>query len=279
MILVTGAAGTVGSEVVKGLMAARARVRVGYRNRKPDAPGVDARPLDLDRPETIAPALAGIETVFLLSNTVTPELNLVRVARAAGVKRIVKLSVWRAPEEAYSFARWHRAVEREIEASGLHWTLLRPNLFMQSTVNFMGDTIRRDGAFYMPSGGVRVSQIDVRDIAAVAVAALTRPGHEGHAYDLSGPESLSFHEMAAILTRVLGRQIRYVEVPAGDYKTGAMAAGIPEDYADALVDLFHRYYRDAGEKTATVTTCVREVAGRDPIRYEQFARDCAAALR
>jgi uncharacterized protein YbjT (DUF2867 family) len=183
------------------------------------------------------------------------------------------------PRGSVQFARWHRAVEREIEASGLHWTFLRPNLFMQNTVNFMGETIRRDGAFYMPSGGVRVSQIDARDIAAVAVAALAGPGHEGKASDLSGPESPTFHEMAAILTRVLGRPIRYVEVPAGDCKQGAMAAGVPEDYADALVDLFHRYYRDAGEKAATVTTSVREVAGREPGRYEQFARDCAAALR
>jgi uncharacterized protein YbjT (DUF2867 family) len=279
MILVTGAAGTVGSEVVNGLVAAGARFRVGYRNRKPDAPGVDAVPLDLDRPETIMPTLAGVETVFLLSNTVAPEVNLVRATKATGVKRVVKLSVWRAQEEAYSFARWHRPVEREIEASGLAWTFLRPNLFMQNTVNFMGETIRREGAFYMPSGGVRVSQIDARDIAAVAVQALTRTGHEGKAYEVSGAESLSFHQMATILTRVLEREIRYVEVSAEDYKKGAMAAGVPEGYADALVDLFHRYYQEAGEKAATVTTTIHEVTGRQPIRYEQFARDYAAALR
>lgn len=279
MILITGAAGTVGSEVVKGLMAAGARVRVGYRNRKPDAPGADAVPFDFDRPEMIAPALAGVEKVFLLSNTVSPELNLVRAAKGAGVRHVVKLSVWRAHEEAYSFARWHRPVERELEASGLAWTFLRPNLFMQNTVNFMGETIRRDGAFYMPSGSVRVSQIDARDIAAVAVQALTRPGHEGSAYELSGPESLSFHEMATILTRVLGREIRYVEIPAGDYKKGAIATGVPEGYADALVDLFHRYYHETREKAAIVTPTVRELVGRQPARYEEFARDYAVALR
>jgi uncharacterized protein YbjT (DUF2867 family) len=279
MILVTGAAGTVGSEVVKGLMAVGVRFRVGYRNRKPDALGADARALDLDRPETIAPTLGDVETVFLLSNTVAPELNLVRAAKATGVKRVVKLSVWRAHEEAYSFARWHRSVEREIETSGLGWTFLRPNLFMQSTVNFMGEAIRGDSAFYMPSGGVRVSQIDARDIAAVAVEALTRTGHEGKAYELSGAQSLSFHEVAGILTRVLGREIRYVEISAEDYKNGAVAAGVSAGYADALVDLFHGYYHEAGEKAGTVTSTVREVTGREPIRYEQFARDYAAALR
>jgi uncharacterized protein YbjT (DUF2867 family) len=203
----------------------------------------------------------------------------VRAAKAAGVRHVVKLSVWRAHEAAYSFARWHRLVEREIEASGLAWTFLRPNLFMQSTVNFMGETIRRDGAFYTPSGSVRVSQIDARDIGAVAVQALTGTGHEGKAYELSGPESLSFHEMATILTRVLGHKIRYVEISADDYKKGAMAAGVPEGYADALVDLFHRYYHEAGDKAATVTPTVGEIAGRQAIRYEQFARDYAAVLR
>jgi hypothetical protein len=134
-------------------------------------------------------------------------------------------------------------------------------------------------ATFVATTGVRVSQIDARDIAAVAVQALTRTGHEGKAYELSGAQSLSFHEVAAILTRVLGREIRYVETSAEDYKNGAVAAGVSAGYADALVDLFDRYYHEAGEKAGTVTSTVREVTGREPIRYEQFARDYAAALR
>lgn len=276
MILVSGAAGTVGSEVVKGLSAARAEFRIGYRNRKPSVAAAQTVPLDLDRPETIGPALAGVQTVFLLSNMVGPELNLVRAAKPAGVRRIVKLSVWRAGDEAYSFARWHRPVEREIEASGLAWTFLRPNLFMQNTVNFMGETIRKEGAFYLSVADARVSAIDVRDIAAVAVKALTTPEHDRRAYELTGPESLGFAEVAATLSRVLGREIRYVPVSPEDYKKGAVAAGVPEGYADALLDLY-RYQRAGG--AADVTSAVRDVTGREPIRFEQFARDYAAALR
>jgi uncharacterized protein YbjT (DUF2867 family) len=275
MILVTGAAGTVGTEVVKGLARASANFRIAYRNRKPSV-SAQAVQLDLDRPETIEPNLGGVDTVFLLSNMVSPEINLVRVARAAGVRRIVKLSVWRAGDEAYSFARWHRAVEREIEKSGVAWTFLRPNGFMQNAVTYEGDTIRREGAFYLPAADSRSSTIDARDIAAVAVVALTSAAHDGKAYELSGPESLSSAEIAAILTRVLEREIRYVPVSPEDYKKGAMAAGVPEPYADALLDLY-RYYRTGA--AAAVTPTVREVIGREPIRFEQFARDYADALR
>jgi uncharacterized protein YbjT (DUF2867 family) len=101
MTLVTGSAGTVGSEVVKALSARGAPFRVGYRTRRPDAPGVEAVPIDFDRPETIAPALAGVDTVFLLSSTISPELNLVRAARGTRVERIVKQSAWRAAEEIF----------------------------------------------------------------------------------------------------------------------------------------------------------------------------------
>src|SRR5262245_16893538 len=231
MILVTGAAGTVGSGVVRELRAARAGFRVGFRNRRPE--GVEAVGLDLDKPESIAPALAGIETVFLLSSSVSPELNLVRVAGAAGVRRIVKLSVWGAAEEAFVFARWHRAVEKAIEASGLAWTFLRPGGFMQNVVNYMGATIKSQGAFYQSAADARISHIDARDIGAVAARVLTSTGHEGKAYTLTGPEPLGYVDIAATLTRILGRTISYVPISDAEYKQGAMAAGTPEPYADA----------------------------------------------
>ena len=138
MILVTGASGTVGSEVVKALGAVRGRVRAAYRTRPQNVPeGVESVALDYDRPDTLRPALRDVDTLFLVSNSITPELTVVDEARHAGVKRIVKLSVLRAAEEGYIFARWHRAVERHIEASGLEWTFLRSNGFMQNIVNYM----------------------------------------------------------------------------------------------------------------------------------------------
>ncbi len=274
MILVTGAAGTVGGEVVRGLQAAGAVFKVAYRKRRVE--GLDGVALDLDRPETIAPALAGCNTVFLLSNDATPELNLVRAAPAAGVRRIVKLSVWGAADEAFEFARWHRPVERALEASGLRFTFLRPNGFMQNVVNHMGATIREQSAFYQPDGEARISHIDARDIGAVATRVLTEDGHDGRAYTLSGPEGLTYHEMAATLSSVLGRTITYVPLSPEDYKVGALGTGVPEGYVDALLDLARCYRSGAA---AQVTGDVKAVLGRDPISFAQFARDHASALR
>jgi uncharacterized protein YbjT (DUF2867 family) len=274
MILVTGAAGTVGSEVVEQLKARGASFKVGYRSRRTE--GVEGVAIDLEKPETLGPALRGVDTVFLLSSTVAPERNLVTAARSEGVKRIVKLSVWGAAEEGFVFGRWHRAVERAIEASGLAWTFLRPNGFMQNVVNFMGATIKGQNAFYHSAADAKISHVDARDIAAVAARTLVDAGHEGKAYALSGPQALGYSEVAAALSKALGREIRYVAIPDADYKQAAVAAGIPEPYADALIDL-SRQYR-TGQMSA-VTSDVKAVSGRDPIRFEQFARDYAAALR
>ena len=276
MILVTGASGTIGSELTKALAPMHVRLRVGYHSRPERASGGEPVRLDFQDPGSLKAALDGVDTVFLLSSQVTPEVNLVRAADEAGVRRIVKLSVWGADGEGFSFARWHRAVEREIEASGLLWTFLRPNGFMQNVVNFMGATIKSQGAFYLPAGDARVSHVDARDIAAVAAAVLTRPGHDKRAYKLSGPQALGYGEIAETLSSVLGRTISYVNISDEDYKKGAMAAGIPEGYADALVDL-NRFYRGAGSDE--VTQDVELVTGKAPIPFEQFARDHAAALR
>ena len=277
MILVTGASGTVGSEVVKALGGRSARVRAGYRTRPQNIPaGMESVALDYDRPETIRPALQGVDTLFLLSNTVDPERKVVDEAKRAGVKRIVKLSVIGAAEEGFTFARWHRAVEKYIEASGLGWTFLRPNGFMQNVVTYMGETIRSQSAIYSPAGNAAASHIDARDVGAVGARVLTDKGHEGKAYELTGPAALTYGQIAEILSRVLGRTIGYVPISPEQYRQAAVAAGTPEGYANALVDL-NRYYLEG--KASVVTPAVRQLTGRDPIPFEQFARDYADKLR
>jgi uncharacterized protein YbjT (DUF2867 family) len=277
MILVTGASGTVGSEVVKALGGRSARVRAGYRTRPQNVPaGVESVPLDYERPESIRPALQGVDTLFLLSSTVDPERKVVDEAKRAGVERIVKLSVMRAAEEGFTFARWHRAVEKHIEASGLAWTFLRPNGFMQNVVNYMGETIRSQSAIYSPAGNAAASHVDARDIGAAGARVLTEKAHDGKAYELTGPAALTYGEIAEILSRALGRTIRYVPISPEQYRQAAVAAGTPEGYADALVDL-NRYYLEG--KAAGVTPAVRQLTGRDPIPFEQFARDHAGKLR
>jgi uncharacterized protein YbjT (DUF2867 family) len=274
MILVTGAAGTVGSGVVRGLRELGAEFRVGYRNRRPE--GVAGVPIDLDRPESLGPALAGADTVFLLSNQVSPELHLVTAARAAGVRRIVKLSVWDAPGRAFEFARWHADVEEAIQASGLDWTFLRPTGFMQNVVNHMGATIKGQGAIFQPAADARIAHVDARDVAAVAVAALTQPGHAGRAYTLSGPEALSYGQVADALSVALGRPIRYVPISDEEYRQGAIGAGIPEAYVEALLDLA-RYYRTGASER--VTRDVEAVTGRAATRFDRFVTDYVTALR
>lgn len=284
MILVTGAGGTVGSEVLKQLRQRGAVVRAGFHSPKKAeqarAQGVDAVVLDFADRASIAAALKGVDKVFLLGATAPNqselEINVVDEACKAGVGHIVKLSVLEAPGEKVTFARWHRAVEKEIERSGLAYTFLRPNSFMQNFATYYADTIKSQGAFYLPSGDARVSHVDVRDIAAVAVEALTRPGHEGKAYELTGPEALSNAEVAQKLSAALGTPVKYVDVPPEAFKQGALASGIPEYYADALLDL-ERFYIEGGAQH--ITQDVEKVTGRKPRNFDDFAREHAAAFR
>ena len=243
MVCVTGAGGTVGREVIKQLESAKAPFRAAYfSNEKADAArarGIDAVIIDYNRPENLRPAFQGCDQLFLLGpnalNQSGLERNAVDAAKA-GVRHIVKQSVLGAVEESFSLAKVHRPVEKAIETSGLAWTFLRPNSFMQNVATYMGETIKAEGAFYSASGEAKISHVDVRDIAAVAVKALTEPNHEGKAYTLSGPEALTYDELASELSKVLGRTstsaIRHINLSPSDLKhlrDGMLAEGMPED--------------------------------------------------
>ena len=284
MICVTGAGGTVGSEVIKQLESAKAPFRAAYfSNEKAEAArarGIDAVIIDYNRPETLRAAFQGCDKLFLLGpnalNQTQLELNAVQAAKAAGVRHIVKQSVVGAAEEAFAFAKVHRPVEKAIESSGFAWTFLRPNSFMQNVVTYMGETIKAEGAFYSASGKAKISHVDVRDIAAVAVKALTEPNHEGKAYTLSGPEALTYDELANELSKVLGRSISHINLSPSDLKNGMLAEGMPKEIADWMLDL-ERYYRE--DQASRITNDIKQVTGRDPRRFAQYARDCASLLQ
>ena len=282
MILVTGSSGTVGKEVLKQLLAKGAKVRAAYHSRPPGQSGVEAARVDLSTGDGLAAALAGCDAVFLLSNNLPDqaggEIRAVEAAKRARVRRVVKLSVLGAEGNDYSFAKIHRPVEKAIEQSGMAYTHLRPNSFMQNFVTYDLEPIKSQGAFYHPAGKARVSHVDVRDIAAVAVAALTAKGkeHEGRAYDLTGPEAIAYEQAAAKLSAAAGRPIRYVDQPPAEHRQMLLGVGIPEAYADALLDLY-RYYRD--DRASKVTPAVRDVTGRPATSFDQFARDHAAVLK
>jgi len=284
MILVTGAGGTVGSEVLRQLRASGAKLRAAYHNPKKAeqarAEGIEAVVLDYADRNSVAAALKGIDRVFLLGPTVSNqsqlEINVVDEAKKAGVKHIVKLSVLHAAGEEYTFARWHRAVEKAIEASGVTYTFVRPSGFMQNFVNYSGDSIRNQGAFYGSGKESRTSVVDVRDIAAVAVKALIEPGHENKAYELTGPEALTNDEIAKKLSAAIGKPVNYLDIPIEALRDGATSSGVPDFYADALVDL-QKYY--VAGKAEAVSGDVEKVTGRKPRKFDDFARDHAGDFR
>jgi uncharacterized protein YbjT (DUF2867 family) len=219
-------------------------------------------------------ALSGVDRLFLVVPA-TPamaaqEAAWVGQAREAGVKRLVKLSVWRASEESFTFARWNRLGEKQVESSGIPYTLLRPNSFMQNFVNVFSAGIKEHGAFCIPAPAARVSHIDVRDVAAAAAVALTRDGHEGRAYDLSGPEALNYHQVANTLSVVVGRKITCAGVSDLQFKEAMLRLGAPEWQPDAVNDLM-RYALDG--QAADVLASVQEITGRKPTPFERFVRD------
>ncbi len=285
MICVTGASGTVSSEVIRQLESAKAPFRAAYfSNKKAEAArarGIEAVIIDYNRPETLRAAFQGCDKLFLLGpnalNQSELERNAVEAAKAAGgVRHIVKQSVMGAVEESYSLAKVHRPVEKAIESSGLAWTFLRPNSFMQNAVTFMGKTIRAESAFYSASGEAKIGHVDVRDIAAVAVSVLTGPNYEGRAYTISGPEALTYDELASELSNVLGRSISHINLSPSDLKNGMLVEGMPEELADRMLDL-ERYFRE--DQASRITDDIRQVTGRDPRRFSQYARDVASLLR
>lgn len=283
MICVTGASGTLGSEVIRQLVSSKAPFRGAYfSNKKAEAArasGIEAVIIDYNRPEMLRAAFQGCDRLFLLGpnvwNQTQLEKNAVEAARAAGMVHIVKQSVMGAPEEAFSLAKIHRPIEQAIESSGLAWTFLRPNSFMQNVVTFMGETIKAESAFYSASGQAKISHVDVRDIAAVAVKALTEPTHASKAYTLTGPEALTYDEIANQLSKGLGRTIRHISLPPSDLKQGMLAEGLPEEIADRMLDL-ERYFRE--DRASGITNHIKQVTGVDPRRFSEYVRDCASSL-
>ncbi len=277
-IFVTGATGNVGSQVVQQLIASGITPRVAVRslNKAESLQKAGAEPveMDLDRLETIQPAFTGVDKVFLVSpfvpNMVELTAILVKAAKQANVRHIVKLSALAQPGIALS--KWHEEMENAIAFSGIPFTFLRPNGFMQNFATAMAETIKADNAFYLNAGEGKVSFVDTRDIASVAVAALTTSGHEGQSYTITGSEALSHSQAAAILSQVLGRTINYVDVPEDAVRQGMQGAGMPEPTVNALLELYASY---KARQAAAVSPVVEQVTGKQPISFEQFVKDYA----
>jgi uncharacterized protein YbjT (DUF2867 family) len=281
MILITGASGNVGREVVKQALAVGLKIRATFQSPAvaAQAPaGLEGVIMDYAKPETIRPALQGVEKIFLVGPPVRDlaglEANFVKELRAAGPKHIVKLSAIGGRESMVPSG--HRDSEENIEASGLPYTFLRPTGFMQNLVNYNAVTIGSQNAFYGCQGDGAVTMIDIRDIAAVALIVLAATGHEGKSYALTGGEALTNYQVAEKISRVAGRKITYVDLPARELKKSIVSAGMAEWSADGLIDL-QRFYREG--RASLVTHDVERLTGHKPITFDEFALDYAFAFR
>jgi uncharacterized protein YbjT (DUF2867 family) len=283
MICITGAGGTVGSELIKQLQSRHAPFRAAYfsfeKAEAVRARGIDAAVIDYNRPATLRGGFQGCDKLFLLGPNVQSqtqlEVNAVQAAEQVGVRHIVKLSVMGAADEAYAIALVHRLVEKAIESSRMAWTFLRPNSFMQNVVTYMSHTIKAEAALYSASGGAKISHVDVRDIVAVAVEALTGSDHVGKAYTLTGPEALTYDELANELSKAVGRPIRHISLPPADLKNAMLVEGMPAEIADRMLDL-ERFYREG--HASHIAHDIKQVTGRDPRRFAQYAREVASSL-
>ena len=283
MILLTGGTGVAGREISKALQGMGVLHRSLVRDRVKAAGSagalVELVEGDLSRPESLGAALDGVEKALLLT-AVSPdapqqERNFIAAARRAGLRHVVKFSAYGAGLKApHFFGRQHGAGERELEDSGLPFTMLRPNGFFQ---NFLGSagSIQARNAIHAPAGEMKFSPVDVRDIAAVAAHVLTEDGHQWQRYTITGPEALSHTEIAERFSRVLGRPIHFVDVTEDAAREWMLAAGLPAWQVEKILDLY-RYYRTGA--AAEVTYHVECVGRKAPTTFEHFVRDHAASF-
>jgi uncharacterized protein YbjT (DUF2867 family) len=283
--LILGGTGNVGSGVVRGLLARGEKVRVLTRSAekaKALPTGATAVIGDLQDPSTFESIFAGVDGVFLLNGLVPTELQeglaAVNEARRAGVRRLVYLSVQDVEKGAHipHFAS-KIAIERAIVGSGIPFTILRPNNFYQNDVLFQ-EAITRYGVYPQPIGDVGVSRVDVRDIAAAAVNALTQPGHEGKAYVIAGPEPLTGQQTAGIYSRVLGREILYAGNDLAAWSKQAMAS-LPAWLVYDL-GLMYAMFQATGLKASDAQQKeTGTVVGAPPRRFEDWVRETTASWK
>jgi uncharacterized protein YbjT (DUF2867 family) len=278
MILVVGATGTNGREVLNRLVAAGRPARALVRDPEKAAgtlgPGVEVVRGDLDDPASLGPAFEGVERAFFLA-AVDPRYvrwfgHFLDAALKSKTPHVVKFSALGAhPASPVEIFRQHGETDAALAASGLGYTILRPNAFYQNLL-WSAQTIKEQGTIYQPMGIAKQSLVDVRDIADVAVAALTQDGHAGKTYEVTGPESLSFAEIAATFSRVLAKPVKHVDVSPEAALAGMLASGMPEWNAKAVTDLVVSFANGSASRTSDT---VEKVAGHPPITFEQFARD------
>ncbi|MER6826139.1 NAD(P)H-binding protein [Streptosporangium sp. NPDC000563] len=282
MILVTGATGTVGGEVVRLLAGRGEHVRAMTREPPKGAtsPGVEVVRGDFDDPGSLAEAARGVDALFLLSAPgpwlARHDEAMITTARAAGVRKVVKVSAIGTGEdhEDAEVGDWHLAGERALSSSEMEWTVLRPSSFASNTLRW-APQVRQGRPVPNTTGNGRQGVVDPRDVAEVAVTALTSGEHVRTVLTLTGPELLSVPDMAKALGETLGRAVETVDVPLEVHHERMIAAGVDPEFAAFAVDGSRKVARDGN---ARLTRDVERVLGRTPRTFLTWAADHSAAF-
>lgn len=285
-ILVTGATGTVGRQVLRALQnqPGPGRVRAAVRDvahdrpKLADFPAVEPVHFDFDDAATFGPALAGVDRVFLLRPPQLADVDeffrpFVAAARAAGVRHVVFLSVQGAEDNPVIP---HHKIEKLLQASGLDYTFLRPAYFMQNFLTTLRPDLVQRHCIYLPAGHARFTLVDVRDIGAVAAVVLREPAaHAGRAYPLTSATPLTFGEMAVILSQELGHDIGYESPNLLSFFLAKKREGLATGFILVMMAL---HFLPRFQRTPPTTDCVQQLTGRPPHSFTDFVRHYRARL-
>ncbi len=276
MILITGASGSVGKAVLQEAVLKDSKVRAMYRSKDEAAKvpaGCEAVLADYADTQSLRKALDGVDSVYVVCSPIPQlvelESRMLDACKQAGVKHVVLNSALGAGDYPKSFPRWHRQVEDKLKSSGMSYTILRPNGFLQNIVTYNAASIRAQGAFYMAMGDAKVSYLDVGDIAAVAVRALHGGAHAGKTYELNGPEAVSNGELARRISKISGRTVSYVDIPESAQREAMLGMGMPEWQVTALLELQQYYKQGGGAKTDGLLQSLIE---RVPVTLDQYLK-------
>lgn len=282
-ILITGATGAVGKELVKELVHRGKNVRCGVHQFQKyeyiKMTGVEGVPLEYGDFSTIDRALQEIETLFLLMPFAREQVEFARrmIDRAAlyGVNHIIYVSIMGAQEyPGTRFTRWHNRIEKYLQNSSIPYTIVRPNMYMQNFVRY----VQPSGSFiYLPLNHAMVSYVDVRDIASVVSEIILAPKkHFGNTYELTGPDSLTLDDVADILSSVVETHIGYINISSETARHIMKTLGTPEWMAEGMLEL---YSLQRLGKNSHISGITEQIISRKPINFEKFAKDYSTVFK
>lgn len=277
-VLVTGATGNVGAEVIAELVRRGVSVKAAMRRLGSVVETASVTPcvLDFERPETFGPALEGVDRVFLMRPPQMSDAKAMRpfieAMRDCGVRRVVFMSVQGAGTNPFVP---HHGIERLLRNSGLGWTFLRPSFFMQNLSTTHLSDIRDANEICVPAGKGRTNFVDAADVAAAAAVCLTDDGHAGKAYEITGSEALTYDEVARVLSAACGRPIIYTRPSAKQFQSRMRAAGHPDEFVSVMASIYAlaRYGMAAG-----TTEDFETLLGRRPVTFAEWAEEHAGCF-